>query len=123
MSFNNAKYLKELRKDLRNNLTPAEATLWKYLQNSKLDGKKFRRQHSIGNYILDFYCPSEKLGIEVDGNIHDGFAAQEYDKERTAYLNQLGIKIIRFQNDDIFQTQELIYKKIRSGFSTTPTPP
>ncbi len=72
MPIHNIKYLEVLRKDLRNNLTPAEATLWKYLQHSKLDSRKFRRQHSVNNYIIDFYCPSEKLGIELDGNIHNG---------------------------------------------------
>ena len=96
MPIHKVKYLKEFRKDLRNNLTPAEATLWKYLQNSKLDGRKFRRQHSIKNYILDFYCPSEKLGIELDGSSHNGFASDEYDNERTAELNKLRIRIIRF---------------------------
>jgi len=65
MSLHNLKHLKQTRKNLRNALTPAEATLWKYIQNSKVEGKKFRRQHSVGNYILDFYCPSEKLAIEL----------------------------------------------------------
>ncbi|WP_208643530.1 endonuclease domain-containing protein [Pedobacter miscanthi] len=86
MKIHNLKYLKEWRKELRNNLTPAEATMWKYLQNSKLDGRKFRRQHSVGNYILDFYCPSEKLAIEIDGSCHDDDSAQLYDQKRTDYL-------------------------------------
>ena len=64
MQIHNRKNLKQFRKDLRNNLTPAEATLWKAIQRSQLEGRKFRRQHSVGNYILDFYCPKEKLAIE-----------------------------------------------------------
>ncbi len=73
--LHNRKYLKENRKMLRSNLTPAEAELWKHLKSSQLYGRKFRRQHSIGNFILDFYCPSEKLAIELDGQIHVHSAA------------------------------------------------
>ncbi|UKT64050.1 endonuclease domain-containing protein [Pedobacter mucosus] len=122
MTIHNVEFLKESRKDLRNNLTPAEATLWRYLQHSKLGGRKFRRQHSVNNYILDFYCPAEKLGIELDGNIHNGFASDEYDKERTENLNKLGIRIIRFENKDVFH-EENILEEIRKYFKTTPTPP
>ena len=67
---NNLPYLKTFRKELRNNLTPAEAKFWKIVQNKNLEGRKFRRQHSVGNYILDFYCPSEKLAVELDGEVH-----------------------------------------------------
>jgi len=115
MSTHNAKHLKALRKELRNNLTPAEATLWKYLQHCKLDGRKFRRQHSVKKYILDFYCPAEKLGIELDGNIHSGFASDEYDNERTEQLNELGIRIIRFENKDVYQ-EENVLAEIRKHF-------
>src|SRR5215470_7411657 len=62
----NRPYIQDRRTNLRRRLTPAEATLWKALQSSKLDGRKFRRQHSVGNYILDFYCDSERLAIELD---------------------------------------------------------
>ena len=69
--INNKKSLKSFRKELRINLTPAEAKLWTYLQKSKLDGRKFRRQHSVESYILDFYCPAEKLAVELDGEVHN----------------------------------------------------
>jgi very-short-patch-repair endonuclease len=118
MSLHNLKHLKQTRKNLRNELTPAEATLWKYIQNSNVDGKKFRRQHSVGNYILDFYCPSEKLAIELDGSIHDDYAAQCYDKERTQFLNQKGIRVIRFNNHQIFESEELILEAIRKHFKS-----
>jgi very-short-patch-repair endonuclease len=62
--------LTEKRKALRNNLTSAEATLWLCLKNKQLEGKRFRRQFSIGNYIVDFYCPEQKLAIELDGQGH-----------------------------------------------------
>ncbi|MBT8319810.1 MAG: DUF559 domain-containing protein, partial [Gramella sp.] len=68
--IHNKKYLERFRKKLRKSLTPAEATLWKHLQNRKLKGRKFRRQHSIVNYIIDFYCPEERLAIELDGQGH-----------------------------------------------------
>ncbi|MEL6536768.1 MAG: DUF559 domain-containing protein, partial [Bacteroidota bacterium] len=69
--LHNRKYLKERRQALRNNLTSAEATLWIFLKGRQLEGKKFRRQPSIGNYIVDFYCPEEQLVIELDGGLHD----------------------------------------------------
>ncbi|MFC1224604.1 endonuclease domain-containing protein [Pedobacter sp. BG31] len=116
MVIHNLKYLKEKRRELRNNLTPAEATMWGYLQNSKLDGRKFRRQHSVGNYILDFYCPSEKLAIEVDGSSHDDYSAEMYDKERTDFLESKGIRIIRFDNIDVFESEELVCEAIRKHF-------
>jgi len=116
MVIHNLKYLKEKRRELRNNLTPAEATMWGYLQNSKLDGRKFRRQHSVGNYILDFYCPSEKLAIEVDGSSHDDYSAEIYDKERTDFLESKGIRMIRFDNIDVFESEELVCEEIRKHF-------
>lgn len=68
--INNKTELKPFRKKLRNNSTSAEATLWTYLQKSQLENRKFRRQNSLGNFIADFYCPSEKLVIELDGEDH-----------------------------------------------------
>ncbi len=120
--LHNIHSLKEKRRELRNNLTPAEATLWKCLQNKQLDGRKFRRQHSVGNYILDFYCPSEKLCIELDGAEHFTSAGFEYDTERTAFLNGCGIRVIRFENKLIFQSLEMVLEEIKSCF-TTPAPP
>ncbi|WP_412467871.1 endonuclease domain-containing protein [Pedobacter sp. KLB.chiD] len=117
MAIHNLKYLKNKRKELRNNLTPAEATMWMYLQNSRL-GRKFRRQHSVGNYILDFYCPSEKLAIEVDGSSHDDYSAEMYDKQRTDFLNNKGITVIRFNNLDVFESEELVCGEIKKHFKT-----
>ena len=81
-NLHNRKYLKDNRKALRNNLTSAEATLWNHLKQKQLQGRKFRRQHSILNYIVDFYCPKEKLIIELDGANHLNFAQSLKDKER-----------------------------------------
>ncbi len=81
--LNNLPALRVFRKELRSHLTPAEAKLWTYLRRSQLAGRKFRRQHSVGGgYILDFYCPAERLAIELDGATHDNALAQRYDEER-----------------------------------------
>jgi len=114
--IHNRKELKQFRKDLRNNGTPAEATLWKYLQRKQLEGRKFRRQHSIGNYILDFYCPSEKLCVELDGSQHYEEERLKYDEERTAYLNSLDTKVIRFENEMVFEDLEGVLESIKNEF-------
>lgn len=119
---NNRPELKTFRKELRSRLTPAEATLWKFLQRSQLDGRKFRRQHSVGNYILDFYCPEERLCIELDGAAHFTEAGVEYDNERTAYLNSLDIKVVRFENKMVFKRLEAVLEEIKSNFrNATPS--
>lgn len=114
--IHNHKYLEERRKELRKNLTPAEATLWKHLQRKQLAGRKFRRQHSIQNYIVDFYCASEKLIIELDGAIHLDFTQQNYDYERTQVLESLGFKVIRFENKLIFENITNVLEEISSYF-------
>ena len=108
--------MEERRKALRKSLTPAEATLWKYLQKKQLNGRKFRRQHSILNYIVDFYCASEKLIIELDGAVHFNFAQQNYDEERTRNLEELGFTVIRFENKLVFEDKEGVLTKISSYF-------
>lgn len=113
---NTRPYLQTFRTTLRKNLTPAEATLWKAIQRSKLDGRKFRRQHSVGNYILDFYCPAERLAIELDGQFHRNDQAEIYDHERKLFLNYYGIKVIRFENFLVFDELEYVLVRIRSFF-------
>ncbi|MEQ8904781.1 DUF559 domain-containing protein [Ekhidna sp.] len=119
--IHNRKYLKQTRKDLRNNLTPTEATLWKALQRKQLKGRKFRRQHSIGNFIVDFYCPSEKLIIELDGAHHFTSAGYENDLERDKTLTEMGFKILRFENQDVFDSLERVLDTISSNFSFPPS--
>jgi very-short-patch-repair endonuclease len=119
--IHNRKYLKEDRRSLRNNLTSAEATLWNSLKNRQLKGRKFRREHSVGNYILDFYCPGEKLAVELDGDYHFEPSGHEYDKVRDAYLNDLDIKVIHIENDLIFFDIDYVLKLIADSF-TTPNP-
>ncbi|MDX5437083.1 MAG: endonuclease domain-containing protein [Pontibacter sp.] len=117
MKLHNRAYLKENRKILRSHSTPAEGELWKYLKSGQLQGRKFRRQHSIGNYILDFYCPSEKLAIELDGHVHLLSAAQQADEERDEELAGLGINLLRFENKNIFHHLEAALQEISESFS------
>lgn len=116
MKKHNNPQLKNNRKDLRQNLTSAEAFLWIYLQHKKLDGRKFRRQHSIENYIVDFYCASEKLIIELDGEAHNNPSAEERDEIRDTKLNQLGFKVLRFENQMVFQHLDSVLKEIKDNF-------
>ena len=115
-ALNNAPQLKALRKELRNNLTPAEAALWKALQRGQIKGRKFRRQHSFGKYILDFYCPAEKLAVELDGRHHFSDAGLAADEERTGFLNSHGIKVLRFENKEVFENLEGVLQEIRNAF-------
>jgi very-short-patch-repair endonuclease len=108
--------LEPFRRKLRKRLTPAEATLWKILKSSQLDGRKFRRQHSVGPYILDFYCPEESLCIELDGQVHYNEIAAEHDAKRKQFLNTVGIKVLRFENRFVFEETEYVLQRISSEF-------
>ena len=115
-NIHNKPNLKSHRQELRKNLTPAEAFLWTHLKSKQLKGKRFTKQHSIGNYIVDFYCASEKLIIELDGEVHNNTSAQEYDSKRTNYLKLLGFKVIRFENKMVFENLSTVLKEIASNF-------
>lgn len=122
--LNNLSQLRTFRKASRSSLTSAKAKLWTLLKQSQLDGRKFRRQHSIGRYILDFYCPAERLAIELDGAVHDTHEAQEYDRERDLFLNNHGIKVLRFENKLVFEQAGAVTMAIKGQFgSTKPRPP
>jgi len=108
--------LKNNRKQLRKNGTPAEAFLWQQLSGKKLEGRKFRRQHSIDYYIVDFYCASEKLIIELDGEVHNNPIAEEYDEKRSEHLEKLGFTIIRFENKMVFDHLPSVLMEIRDNF-------
>ncbi len=116
MAIHNRKYLKPYRKALRKNLTPAEAFLWTYLSKKQLEGRKFRRQHSIENYILDFYCPEEKLAIELDGQVHEYENQELRDSERDRRLEELGIRVLRFENRFVFDKLAMVLELIKAEF-------
>jgi very-short-patch-repair endonuclease len=98
--------------ELRKNMTDAEKALWPALRKKQIQGKRFRRQHPVSKYIVDFYCHQSKLAIEVDGGIHNKTEQKEHDTGRSYELQQLGIKVIRFTNDQIFQNLNEVIKEI-----------
>ena len=120
--LHNNKDLEQQRKTLRKNLTSAEATLWILLKGKQVEGRKFRRQHSVGYYILDFYCPAENLAIELDGEHHFTEEGMRHDEERTKYLNSLNIRVMRFENAAVLQNPEAVLKEIKNNFNRTIQP-
>ena len=112
----NRKYLKQKRKELRNNPTQAEAFLWGHLKGSQLGGRKFRRQASIKSFIVDFYCPEEKLAVELDGDLHLDEEVKKYDEGRTKKIKEEGIKLIRFENQEVLLNLNSVLSEIKSNF-------
>ena len=99
-------------RDLRRNMTPAEETLWKALRYQRVGGLRFRRQHPVGRFVLDFYCPSVKLAIEVDGGIHD--QQRDRDEERIGVMNAAEIRVLRFRNEEVLNDLPSVLRRIRS---------
>lgn len=110
----NKSIFKERKRDLRRNQTEAEKALWKHLRNKGFLGLKFFRQYSAGDYILDFYCPTRKLAIELDGGQHATDETKKYDKTRTEYLKSLRIKVLRFWNNDVLQNLDGLLEEIEA---------
>ena len=113
--YNRAELI-ERRKSLRNNSTSAEAVLWRSIKNRQLNGRKFRRQFSVGEYILDFYCTTEKLCIELDGQPHFSEEGYLHDQKRDKYLADLGITVIRIENKHVFKIHEQVLEYIKEHF-------
>ena len=109
----NLRQKRQSRRSLRNNATSAERKLWRSLRGKQLDGFKFRRQHSIDRYILDFFCPSVNLAIELDGETHYTPEAIEYDRVRDEYLEAVGIKVVRYRNQDVYENIEGVLEDLR----------
>jgi len=102
-------------KVLRKKMTEAEKKVWKELRNRNLSGYKFRRQHPVGQYIVDFYCPGRGLVIEIDGGIHNEPEKHEKDQNRQAELDRLGLKVIRFTNEEVQGDIENVMLKIEQA--------
>jgi len=102
---------------LRADSTGPEAALWNVLRSRQLAGLKFRRQHAVGPYVVDFYCNSARLVVEFDGLSHDDTA--ENDAQRSEYLRQAGLRIVRVLNDDVLRdldaVAELIAREAQIG--------
>jgi adenine-specific DNA-methyltransferase len=102
--------LKTWAKEMRKKMPDAEILLWKLLCNRSIAGAKFRRQHPVGRYILDFYCDEKKLAIELDGSQH--VDQSDYDQRRDAYLDTLDIRVLRFWNNQMLQETEAVLEVI-----------
>lgn len=112
---NNSHLLIEKAKENRNNPTEAEAALWSQLSNKQLEGYKFRQQHLIGDFIVDFVCLSKKLVIEVDGGIHK--ETKEYDEERTKILADRGFEVLRFKNEEVLGDIDAVLEKVSNNLA------
>lgn len=112
--------LKDFANENRKNPTQAESILWDYLKGKQL-GVSFRRQHVIGEYIADFICLSHHLIVEIDGNYHQLPEQHSSDEERTKRLEELGMKIIRFTNDEIIGNIEMVINKIKEELAPLPS--
>jgi very-short-patch-repair endonuclease len=103
--------LKQRRRELRRNQTDAERALWAKVRNQQVFGMRFFRQYSIGPYILDFYCPTVKLAVELDGGQHNQSDNREYDSARSEYLKAQGIDVMRFwDNEALLDIQSVLSK-------------
>ena len=109
---------KELRQRLRRDMPRAEILLWSKLRGRQLSGCKFRRQYSVGPYVLDFYCPEFKLAVELDGDSHFGDGAERRAVARQAYLESFGIQFMRFTNADVFRNLEEVLETIATGIAS-----
>ena len=99
------------RRLLRRSQTDAENKLWQILRHSQMSGLKFFRQYSIDSYIVDFYCPKIRLAVEVDGGQH---LENQYDLQRTNDLNQKGVVVLRFWNNEVLANAHGVYEKIET---------
>ena len=119
MRVHNKKSLLKFRRNLRRKETNAENIFWQQVRNGKLNGFKFKRQHSIGNYIVDFYCASEMLIVELDGGVHNSKDQKEKDRLRDENLIAINFKILRFKNQeiltDINKVKQQIIKSLTSS--------
>jgi very-short-patch-repair endonuclease len=108
---NVAPAVQQVASDLQKVMTTAEVKLWKAVRDRALDGIKIRRQYPVDRFVLDFYVPSSKLAIEIDGAAH--LNQKERDLERTAFLASRGIRVIRFSNDDVIYNLQTVLEIIR----------
>jgi very-short-patch-repair endonuclease len=105
--------LRQIARELRANQTPAERRLWLQLRYGKRLGYKFRRQHVIGRFIVDFYCPEAALIIEVDGSVHRMTVNRDFGRQE--YLENLGLTVLRFTNEDIFERLEKVVLQVNEA--------
>jgi len=110
-----------LARDLRQNMTDAERVLWTLLRDRAVTGERFRRQHPIDRYVVDFVCPRRALVVELDGAVHDDPAVRNNDRERTAVLERLGYREIRFLNEEVAADPHAVVRMIRAALAAAVT--
>jgi very-short-patch-repair endonuclease len=106
------------RRALRQRATNAEKVLWDLLRARQFVGLKFRRQHSVGPYIVDFYCAASRVAVELDGGQHFTMEGQVYDERRSAYLASHGIRVLRFSNRELFEELNGVLELLRRACGT-----
>ena len=112
------RYVQSAAQVNRQNMTPAELRLWGSLRSHRLDGLKFRRQHTIGKFIVDFCCLSAMLIVEVDGDIH--FLQKDNDFKRETFLKGCGFTIVRVRNEDVIRCLPAVLDRIRDASHSNP---
>jgi very-short-patch-repair endonuclease len=116
-------FYQERARELRRNMSEAEKRLWARLRAHRMDGRKFRRQHALGTYIVDFVCLDSRLIIELDGDSHANDSREALDALRTAYLEKLGFRVIRFWNDYVLTDLDNVTETIFEALAITrPSP-
>lgn len=109
-------------RQMRHEPSDAEARLWRALRDRRLAGFKFRRQHPLAGYVLDFYCPTVRLAVELDGGQHGEDAQRSYDAARSETLEKLGIRVLRFWNDVVLRQPEDVLEQIDQTLRDSPSP-
>ena len=112
-----------LRRRLRSDMTGPEKRLWTRLRARQVNGLKFRRQHGIGPYIVDFYCPERSLVVEVDGDSHADTKQLNKDRERDDYLRSIGLRVVRYSNSDITNNLDGVLEDLQTRVRSTSTSP
>jgi very-short-patch-repair endonuclease len=111
--------LTSFARSMRQQPTDAEIMLWKILRFKAVSGYRFRRQRPVAGYILDFYCPSRRLAVELDGGQHTDEIHAEYDRARTERLNKMGVKVLRFSNHDVLRHPQVVAEEILRHLEAT----
>ena len=111
---------RDFRRALRRASTPAERRLWSVVRADRLDGLRFRRQHSLGPYVVDFYCAEARLVIELDGSVHDDPLRAAYDSERQQALEAQGLRVLRFSNAEVMGESESVAAAILAAAGREP---
>ncbi|MEK7353219.1 MAG: endonuclease domain-containing protein [Chloroflexota bacterium] len=112
--------LKPLARQMRKESTDAERVLWRHLRRRQLLGHRFRRQHSVERFIVDFYCAEAGVVVEVDGPIHQ--YSREEDRIRQAYIESVGLRVLRFSNDQVCHNLESVMSCISTALTSPPDP-